>query len=729
MASRELNILIKAKNLASGAIASVKKELGGLDRDLGRIGSKAGHNLARNIERGVVAAGAGIAAGATFAIMTAASFEQAEASIRKTVGGSITEVDALIAAVKNMSREVPLSFEELAAIAAEGGALGIATESLDEFTEIIARLGVSTDLTTDEAASAFGQLANVLGMSEADMQSFGDMLVALGNDGASTESQILDMTARFGAAGRAAGLSNAEILALASSTASMGIEAEAGGGALSRLFNNMTQDIALSTKQSGVLADTLGVSLAELRTRWDKDAAGVFEDLLGHLNELDQFDKAKLLSDLGITNTRDLNAIMLLSAGVEEYERQLGVAETATGALDKESDAFFNTTQGKWETLKNNVRLAADVVGSELLPVVNDLMAEFVEWLSLDTTQAGIKEFAKDIAENARDFAGWLKDLDWGAIGNALSTAAGAAKGILDAFLSMPGWVQQVLAGGFVANKLTGGALGDLIGLVGKGVIKGVMNMNAGVVNINAAAVNGGVGIPAGGAAGGRGFLGNAGRMLGGALAVGGGVVAGAHIGSFLNEEVMGVREARNYATEQLQAVLDSGDAGKIEHAIAAVQDALDPDDFAQAVALGLDVNGVRTTLEEQLAALESELAVVQERNRAAKEEQLRTVDQLRSEGQLSRDAIGRVSEKTEAMRATAERQRADAASSDAVMLSRQSEAIAAVRATQGPLSTIAAKDFSPTVNVFTSVAVTLQEWQRKQISSIRANSGSGGFI
>ncbi|MCC6619510.1 MAG: phage tail tape measure protein, partial [Chloroflexi bacterium] len=601
MASRELNLLIKAKNLASGAIASVKKELGGLNKDLGRIGSKAGHNLARNFERGVIAAGAGIAAGATFAITTAASFEQAEAGIRKTVGGSIAQVDALIASVKNMSREVPLSFEELAAIAAEGGALGIATESLDEFTEIIARLGVSTDLTTDEAASAFGQLANVLGMSDADMQSFADSLVALGNDGASTESQILDMTARFGAAGRAAGLTNEQILALASTTASMGVEAEAGGGALSRLFNNMTQDIALSSKQAEVLGETLGLSMEDLREAWDKDAAGVFEDLLGHLNELDKFDQAKLLSDLGITNTRDLNAIMLLSAGVEEYQKQLGVAEGATGALDKESDAFFNTTQGKWETLKNNVRLAADMVGRELLPVVNDLMTEFVDWLSLDTTQSDIKQFAKDIAENAKEFAGWLKDLDWGAIGNALSTAAGAAKALLDAFLSMPGWVQQVLAGGFVANKLTGGAVGDLIGLVGKGVIKGVMNMNAGVVNVNAATVNG---VPGG--VGGAGGKAGVGRLLGGALAVGGGIVAGAHIGTFLNEEVGGVKEARSAALEGISAVLDSGDAGRIEHAIGVVKDALNPDDFAQAVALGLDVNGVRTTLEEQLAALEA---------------------------------------------------------------------------------------------------------------------------
>lgn len=481
MASRELNLLIKAKNLASGAIASVKKELGGLNKDLGRIGSKAGHNLARNFERGVIAAGAGIAAGATFAITTAASFEQAEAGIRKTVGGSIEEVDALVAKVREMAREVPLSFEELAAIAESGGALGVSTSALDEFTDVVARLSVSTDLTSDQAATSLGQLMNVLGMSETDLVSFGNSLVNLGNNGASTEAQIVEMAARFGAAGKSAGLTNEEILALSSTVASMGIEVEAGGSSLSRLFNNIATNAGTGSKKAKTLAEALGfvfedgsANLEAFKEAWAKDGLGTFQQLLEHLNELDQFEAAAFLKDIGVTNSRDVNALRLLGQGAEFLGDQLEYATDHQNAMTVESDKFFNTTQGQWKTLQNNVKDAAATIGAELLPVVNDLMKEFVDWLSLDTTQSDIKDFAKDIAENAKDFAGWLKDLDWDAIGNALSTAAGAAKALLDAFLSMPGWVQQILVGGFAVNKLTGGALGDLLGLGGKGLFKGL---------------------------------------------------------------------------------------------------------------------------------------------------------------------------------------------------------------------------------------------------------------
>jgi hypothetical protein len=62
---------------------------------------------------------------------------------------------------------------------------------------------------------------------------------------------------------------------------------------------------------------------------------------------------------------------------------------------------------------------------------------------------------------------------------------------LLQAFTSLPPWVQTAVITGWGLNKLTGGALGSIVGELGKGLIKGVLGMNAGVVNINAAAVRG----------------------------------------------------------------------------------------------------------------------------------------------------------------------------------------------------------------------------------------------
>jgi hypothetical protein len=85
------------------------------------------------------------------------------------------------------------------------------------------------------------------------------------------------------------------------------------------------------------------------------------------------------------------------------------------------------------------------------------------------------------------------------------------AKAALDFFTGMPSWVQTAVLTGWGLNKLTGGALGSIVGTLGSGLIKGVLGMNAGVVNINAATVNGGVG----GAAGGAAAAGRGGGVLG----------------------------------------------------------------------------------------------------------------------------------------------------------------------------------------------------------------------
>lgn len=456
----------------SGKLNNAARSLRGMDAGLSQMGrgaSQLGAGMDKLVTRGAIAAVAGL----TGVITTAASFEQAWAGVTKTVEGANED---LLDDFKQLSREIPLSFEELAAIGAEGGALGIATADLIDFTDVVARLAVSTDLTAEQASSSLGKIANVLHLESDALRDFGDSLVALGNDGASTESEILAMAERFGAAGKQAGLSNEAILALASTTASMGIEAEAGGGALSRIFNGITVDIATASDESKVLADSMGLSLAELRTAWDNDAGAVFGDLLEHIRELDKFEAAQFLKGLGITNTRDINALTLLAEGAEEYNRQLGVAEGQTNELNKESDAFFNTTEGKWKTFQNGVRIAADDIGGKLLPIVNDLLEDFTGWLSDPKVQRGIEQFGTDLAGGIRGVVSELKSTDWKPMLDTMKGAVDVAKTGIDLFNALPGPVKQLALASIIGNKLTGGALGDIAGGL-RGIFSGALKI------------------------------------------------------------------------------------------------------------------------------------------------------------------------------------------------------------------------------------------------------------
>ena len=824
MAERELAIVIRAKDLASKAIKGVNQQLG----SIGSHAQRGLKNAANNIGRGIQIAGAAAVGGLAYSVKTAASFEQAFTGVEKTVEATEAQFRELEETIRSMARTGLGTFEDLAAIGEAGGALGIARESLDEFIDVVARLGVSTDLSTEAAATALGQLANVLHLGEDDLEDFADTLVALGNAGASTESQIVEMAARFGAAGNSAGLSKEEILALSSAVASMGIEVEAGGSSLSRIFGNVATAIGTGSKKVDAFTDLLGVSADEFKKRWSKDALGTFQDFLVELGKLDQFEQADVLQRAGITGTRDINAVRLMAQNVGFLGDQLTIAKDATGALDKESQKFLDTTEGRWFTLQQNMRDIAATIGEQMLPIVNELIGDFTEWMNLDSTQSQVSQLAKDVAAGIRDAVTWAKSLDWAAIGSAMQTAASAGKALLDAFLSMPGWLQGAIATGWGLNKLTGGALGNIAGSVTGGFAKaigtallqklGLMNIQAGVVNVNGGVAGGPGGVAGGGGKGG--LLGNLLKFAGVGLVAEGARQVSPHVsqaGIDLGKEIfpdgpplaflapsnmpwpLGTKDTPDWVRSGPVGWLTGADQGGptggrtaggtfgpkgadaagadsvLLARFAPKLDKLATNDvlehlartnemglkgvgtsFQIGLANGLDPLGNTATRILERAEDPKAPAVMAEiqGHIAGLEEIQRTYlaqgdVSLAAKVQANIDTLHGLIGTTDTQNAIIERQRAEAAAADAAMLgsvervkgevaakgaaqlATQSEALAAVRATHGPLSTIAAKNFSPSVFVNTVVNsfLSINEWQRTVQSAQRSYSTNTGGI
>lgn len=459
---------------AGTALASV----GRLETGLGRMGRGAGQ-VASGLDRLGTRAALAAAGGLTAVVTTAASFEQAFTGIEKTVdaGGKSAADNIRIFAeleeqFRSMARTIPVSFEELAGIGEAGGALGIAKEDLLDFTDVVARLAVSTNLSSDQAATALGQLGNVLHLSGDDFRDFADSLVALGNAGASTESQIVEIAARFGAAGNAAGLSKEEILALSSAVASMGIEVEAGGSALSRVFNAVATNIGTSSDKAVAFAKVLNLSAGEFKRAWERDALGTFQNFLRELSKLDQFEASKVLKDIGITNTRDVNTVRLMGQNVKFVGEQLRISEQAQGDLNKESQKFFDTTQGQWQTLRNNIRDAGVTIGNELLPLTKELLEDFTGFLNQPGTRRDLKAFGQDLASGIREVVEELKGADFSGLIDGMKLAGEIASRAFSLFRSLPPEIQALAVTAIAANKLSGGAIGQ--------IAKGLVNIGTG---------------------------------------------------------------------------------------------------------------------------------------------------------------------------------------------------------------------------------------------------------
>src|SRR5690606_25734010 len=155
------------------------------------------------------------------------------AGVRKTVDATEAEFAELEKGIRDMAKEIPAAATEIAAVAEAAGQLGIQKNAILGFTRTMVDLGVATNMTSDQAATALARLANITQMSQQEFDRLGSAIVALGNNLATTESEIVEMGLRIAGAGAQIGLTEAQILGFAAALSSVGIEAEAGGTAIS----------------------------------------------------------------------------------------------------------------------------------------------------------------------------------------------------------------------------------------------------------------------------------------------------------------------------------------------------------------------------------------------------------------------------------------------------------------------------------------------------------------
>ena len=182
----------------------------------------------------LAAVGAGLTAASVGMGKAAMDWESAFAGVKKTVDDSTEGYAQLEGELRNLATTLPASHQEIAAVAEAAGQLGVKRDDIVGFTSTMVDLGETTNLTADEAATAIAQISNVMGTMDREgsegVERFGATLVELGNNGASTESEILEMAQRIAGAAKTVGASESDVLALSNTLASMGIRAELGGG-------------------------------------------------------------------------------------------------------------------------------------------------------------------------------------------------------------------------------------------------------------------------------------------------------------------------------------------------------------------------------------------------------------------------------------------------------------------------------------------------------------------
>ena len=294
-------------------------------------------------------------------------FESAMTGVAKTTDLTDDELSAMSDAIKEMSTEIPATTEELAAIAESAGQLGIHKESLLDFTEIMAMLGTSTNMTADEAATSLSRLANITGMSQEDFDRLGATIVDLGNNLATTEKEIVDMSMRIAGAGAQVGMTEAEIMSFSGALSSVGIEAEAGGSAFSTLISNMS----LAVQQGGdgleQFADVAGMSASEFAAAFEEDAAGAIIQFIQGRSAI------AVLDDMGLSDIRMRDALLRAAGASDVFTNALQIGSNAwdeNTALVNEATKRYATTQSQLTMMQNAYKNLKVAIGDAYTPAL-----------------------------------------------------------------------------------------------------------------------------------------------------------------------------------------------------------------------------------------------------------------------------------------------------------------------------------------------------------------------
>lgn len=356
------------------------------------------------------------------AAKAALDWETAWTGVLKTVDGSPEQLGKLEDALRDMALVKPASAVEIAAVAEAAGQLGVAVDDIASFTSVMVDLGETTNLTSDEAATSIAQLMNVMRTAPEDVDNLGAALVALGNNGASTERDIVQMAQRIGGAGEIIGLTEGEVLGLANALASAGIEVEAGGSAISNIMIDISKAVSSGGDELDEWARVAGMSASEFASAWKSDPAAALATMiegLGRMNAAGE-DVFGTLDALGQSDVRVTRALLSMATSGDMLRKSLTLGNEAweeNSALLVEAEKRYSTTQAKLEMARNGINDAAISIGENLLPV-------------LATLAAGLSTVLEAFSETPDE----LKDVItvFGVVATAITLVGGAA------FLSAP---------------------------------------------------------------------------------------------------------------------------------------------------------------------------------------------------------------------------------------------------------------------------------------------------
>ena len=436
-------------------------------------------------------------------IQAATDFESAMADVAKVVDGLRDENGNLTQSyydmsdsIIEMSKNIPMTAEELAAITAAAGTAGIALDELGEFTETAAKMGVAFDTTAEQAGDWMAKWRTSFSMTQEEVTALADQINYLSNNSAATASEISTIVTAVGPLGDVAGMTAADIAALGSTMVGVGVQQDVAATGIKKLATVMVSGASATKAQQAVLKQ-LGFDATELAERMQTDAKGAILDFLAAVQRLPEAEQAAALKNyFGQESVGAIAPLLTNLPVLEERFNMVGDAALYAGSMNDEYAARASTSANNIQLFQNKLEALKIQLGTYLLPIVNtvlDVASDGIEYLA-QLGEGAAEAFgtmatkADELAQRFPELIAWIEGVGTGAeevfsylsglAGTVVSGVAGEISehgDIIDKFLQIVTQAGEKLSGvwtdiqpaiSYVAGTLIPGAVGVVLDLV-----------------------------------------------------------------------------------------------------------------------------------------------------------------------------------------------------------------------------------------------------------------------
>lgn len=370
--------------------------------------------------------------------------------------------------LKDLSTQIPYTFEDLTRLAAAAGQSGKTFEDLTQtdFIKDIAMWGTAMDISADQAGEWGAKWEEAFSMTHNQVMEVADVINYLGNNYATTAGEIANSVNDAASLGQLAGVDVKATAAIATSMQAMGVSADKVGTSIKRIYTNITLGDSATAAQEKALAK-LGFTATGIAEAMQVDGAGTLLKVFRAVNDLPEAEKLSTLNALfgqwaiegGAKVTQNLDLLEGMLAEVSDKN-------IWSGSMEKEFIVSATKPEAIATMLGSAKSNLMDDIGSAFLPAYQQFGTAMIDFIQrIRDNMPELEQLAGSLGELASQGVEQL--------GKAMDTALPYIQKGLDYLINNGDEVARIIGGlatAFVGMKFAPAAEG-LINIVGDALL------------------------------------------------------------------------------------------------------------------------------------------------------------------------------------------------------------------------------------------------------------------